>query len=140
MLLPFIIRASSPGASSMGTSSETGTWPLNLKKHELAGCAAGQIITPGIHHKKVSCPTNRALNHIKCRSFRTVFTLSNTLLYWRAHLRPVPLLLRVSTGKKMRKNSVTDLQGPSSFKKMVTVSNNKYPCLALITAPAAPEL
>lgn len=51
----------------MGTSSESGTWPLNLKKQSgfAVGSAAGQIITQGTCHKKVSCvSTNRALDHV----------------------------------------------------------------------------
>lgn len=33
-------------------------------------------------------------------AFMTVFTLSNILLYWKADLHPVPLLIRVTIGKK----------------------------------------
>lgn len=50
-------------------------------------------------------------------AFMTVFTLSNILLYWKADLHPVPLLIRVTIGKKIRKISFTDFQEPAPLRK-----------------------
>lgn len=50
-------------------------------------------------------------------AFMTVFILSNILLYWKADLHPVPLLLRVTIGQKTRRISFTDFQEPAPLRK-----------------------
>lgn len=58
------------------------------------------------------CLQTGHLHTLNAEAFTIVFTLSNTLLHWKAGLGPVPLLLRVTTGKQ--KSFIHGLQHRSS--------------------------
>lgn len=71
------------------------------EKAELAGFAAGQIITHELTTKRqVVCLQTEHLITLNAEAFMIVLTLSNTLLDQKAGLCPAPLLLRVTIRKK----------------------------------------